>query len=82
MRCRAEPDNSLPQFRFCPCLPSLGGRVRLFVPLVESPVALLAGLVRHFREALALLEERHPDGRGIKEFLRILTLKHQVGGDG
>ena len=25
------------------------------------------------------LKERHPDGRGIKEFLRILTLKDQVG---
>ncbi len=32
-----------------------------------------------FRQALAFLEERHPDGRGIKEFLRILTLKDQVG---
>ncbi len=31
------------------------------------------------RQALAFLEERHPDGRGIKEFLRILTLKDQVG---
>jgi hypothetical protein len=28
---------------------------------------------------LAFLEERHPDGRGVKEFLRILTLKDQVG---
>ena len=32
-----------------------------------------------FRQALAFLEERHPDGRGIKEFLRILPLKDQVG---
>ena len=32
-----------------------------------------------FRQALAFLEERHPDGRGVKEFLRILTLKDQVG---
>ncbi len=32
-----------------------------------------------FRQALTFLEERHPDGRGIKEFLRILTLKDQVG---
>ena len=32
-----------------------------------------------FRQALAFLEERHPDGRGIKEFLQILTLKDQVG---
>ena len=32
-----------------------------------------------FRHALAFLEERHPDGRGVKEFLRILTLKDQVG---
>ena len=32
-----------------------------------------------FRQALTFLEERHPDGRGVKEFLRILTLKEQVG---
>ena len=32
-----------------------------------------------FRQALAFLEERHPDGHGVKEFLRILTLKDQVG---
>ena len=32
-----------------------------------------------FRQALAFLEERHPDGHGVKEFLRILTLKNQVG---
>jgi len=32
-----------------------------------------------FRQALAFLEERHPDVRGIKEFLRILTLKDRVG---
>ncbi len=32
-----------------------------------------------FRQALAFLEERHPDGRGVKEFLRILVLKEQVG---
>lgn len=32
-----------------------------------------------FRQALAFLEERHPDGRGVREFLRILTLKDQVG---
>lgn len=32
-----------------------------------------------FRQALAFLEERHPDGRGVKEFLRILALKEQVG---
>ncbi len=31
------------------------------------------------RQALAFLEDRHPDGRGIKEFLRILTLRDQVG---
>jgi hypothetical protein len=34
---------------------------------------------RSFREALAFLEERHPDGGGVKEFLRILALKEQVG---
>ncbi len=34
---------------------------------------------RSFRGALAFLEERHPDGRGVKEFLRILALKEQVG---
>ena len=32
-----------------------------------------------FRQALAFLEERHPDDQGIKEFLRILALKDQVG---
>ena len=32
-----------------------------------------------FRQAFVFLKERHPDGRGIKEFLRILTLKDQVG---
>ena len=32
-----------------------------------------------FRQALAFLEERHPDGGGVKEFLRILVLKEQVG---
>ncbi len=32
-----------------------------------------------FRQALAFLEERHPDGDGAKEFLRILALKEQVG---
>jgi transposase len=32
-----------------------------------------------FRQALSFLEERHPDGRGVKEFLRILALKEQVG---
>ena len=32
-----------------------------------------------FRQALAFLEERHPDGGGVKEFLRILALKEQVG---
>lgn len=32
-----------------------------------------------FRQTLAFLEERHPDGRGVKEFLRILALKDQVG---
>ena len=32
-----------------------------------------------FRQALAFLEDRHPDGRGVKEFLRILALKEQVG---
>ena len=32
-----------------------------------------------FRRALAFLEERHPDGRGVKEFLRVLSLKDQVG---
>ena len=32
-----------------------------------------------FRQALAFLEERYPDGRGVKEFLRILALKEQVG---
>lgn len=31
-----------------------------------------------FRQTLALLEERHPDGRGVKEFLRSHTLKDQV----
>lgn len=34
---------------------------------------------RSFRQALAFLEERLPDGRGVKEFLRILALKDQVG---
>lgn len=32
-----------------------------------------------FRQALAFLEERYPDGRGVKEFVRILDLKEQVG---
>jgi transposase len=32
-----------------------------------------------FRQALSFLEERHPDGRGAKEFLRILALQEQVG---
>ena len=32
-----------------------------------------------FRQALAFLEERHPYDQGIKEFLRILALKDQVG---
>jgi transposase len=32
-----------------------------------------------FQEALAFLEERHPDGRGVKEYVRILALKEQVG---
>lgn len=32
-----------------------------------------------FRQALASLEERYPDGRGVKEYLRILALKEQVG---
>jgi transposase len=32
-----------------------------------------------FRQALAFLEERHPDGRGVKEFVRILGLQAQVG---
>ena len=32
-----------------------------------------------FRQALAFLEERYPDGQGVKEWVRILTLKEQVG---
>ena len=32
-----------------------------------------------FRQALASLEERYPDGRGVKEYVRILALKEQVG---
>lgn len=32
-----------------------------------------------FRQALATLEERYPDGRGVKEYVRILALKDQVG---
>ena len=32
-----------------------------------------------FRQALNFLEERHPDGRGAKDFLRILALQEQVG---
>ena len=32
-----------------------------------------------FRQALACLEERYPDGRGVKEYVRILALKEQVG---
>lgn len=32
-----------------------------------------------FRQSLAFLEERYPDGRGVKEFVRILALKEQVG---
>ena len=44
-----------------------------------------AKAVRHypwppvFRQALAFLEERHPDGAGVKEFLRILALKDEFG---
>jgi transposase len=32
-----------------------------------------------FRRALAFLEERHPDGQGVREFLRILALKEEAG---
>ena len=32
-----------------------------------------------FRQALAFLERRHPDGTGVREFLRILALKEEVG---
>jgi len=32
-----------------------------------------------FRQALSFLEERYPDGRGVKEFVRILGLQQQVG---
>ena len=32
-----------------------------------------------FRQALAFLEERYPDGQGVKEYIRILALKEQVG---
>lgn len=32
-----------------------------------------------FLQALAFLEERHVDGQGVKEFLRILALRDQVG---
>jgi hypothetical protein len=32
-----------------------------------------------FRQALAFLEERYPDGQGVKEYVRILALKEQVG---
>ena len=32
-----------------------------------------------FRRALAFLEERHPDGKGVREFLRILALKEEAG---
>ena len=31
------------------------------------------------RQGFAFLAERHPDGQDVKEFLRILTLKDQVG---
>jgi transposase len=32
-----------------------------------------------FRRALAHLEEHHPDGKGVREFLRILALKEEAG---
>jgi transposase len=32
-----------------------------------------------FRRTLAFLEERHPDGKGVREFLRILALKEEAG---
>jgi transposase len=32
-----------------------------------------------FQQALAFLEERHPDGRGVKEYVRILALKEEAG---
>ena len=32
-----------------------------------------------FRQALAFLEQRLPDGTGVREFLRILALKEEVG---
>jgi len=32
-----------------------------------------------FRQALAFLEESYPDGRGVKEWVHILSLKEQVG---
>jgi transposase len=32
-----------------------------------------------FQQALAYLEERYPDGQGVKEYVRILTLKEEVG---
>lgn len=32
-----------------------------------------------FRQALATLEERYPDGRGVKEYVRILALKERAG---
>jgi len=32
-----------------------------------------------FRRALAFLEERYPEGKGVKEYVRILALKEQVG---
>jgi len=32
-----------------------------------------------FRRTLAFLEERHPDGEGVREFLRILALKEEAG---
>jgi hypothetical protein len=32
-----------------------------------------------FRQALAFLEERYPGGQGVKEYVRVLALKEQVG---
>ena len=58
-----------------------------YVPVLQvKPGAFHhAKAVRHypwppvFRQALAFLEERHPDGTGVREFLRILALKEEIG---
>ena len=46
---------------------------------LPGPPGILPGLPNAMAFLLTLLDERHPDGHGVKEFLRILTLKDQEG---